>query len=209
MKIYGFNFLTFNLTKVLLTAEEMAIDYELVTLNAMQGEHKTEQHLARHPFGQIPVLEDKDFRLFESMAICRYLIESASSSTGLLSDNLRQRALQNQWVDMFLNATGKHLATFFYQEIVMPRRQLPVDQKACDEANNMLKQQLPLVENRLQSKPYLFGAELSLPDIVAWSYFEAASHTSYTLDQFPAISAWYTKLENRPSVQRIYSHYRT
>ena len=39
MKIYSFP--TFNLLKVLLTAEELNLDYELHLLDATKGEHKS------------------------------------------------------------------------------------------------------------------------------------------------------------------------
>jgi glutathione S-transferase len=34
---------------------------------------RSPEHLARHPFGRIPVLEHGDFRLYETQAILRYL----------------------------------------------------------------------------------------------------------------------------------------
>ena len=37
------------------------------------GETKTQEHLARNPFGRIPVVDHGDFRLYETQAILRYL----------------------------------------------------------------------------------------------------------------------------------------
>ncbi|KAK7699683.1 hypothetical protein SLS64_011456 [Diaporthe eres] len=39
------------------------------------GAHKEKQYIANlHPFGRIPALQDGDLILFESRAICRYLV---------------------------------------------------------------------------------------------------------------------------------------
>ena len=54
MDIYSFP--TFNLTKVLLTAEEAGVEYTLHLLDPMQGEHKSPEHMARHPLGKVPVI---------------------------------------------------------------------------------------------------------------------------------------------------------
>jgi hypothetical protein len=37
------------------------------------GAHRSPEHLARHPFGRVPVLEHGRFSLYETQAILRYL----------------------------------------------------------------------------------------------------------------------------------------
>jgi glutathione S-transferase len=56
---------------VLATLEEKGAPYRLAAL--APGQHKAPAHLARHPFGRIPVLEDGDFTLYETAAILRHL----------------------------------------------------------------------------------------------------------------------------------------
>lgn len=59
------------LRKALLALEEKHADYRLAVMG--MGESKTPAHLARNPFGRIPVLEHGDFSLYETQAILRYL----------------------------------------------------------------------------------------------------------------------------------------
>jgi glutathione S-transferase len=56
---------------VLATLEEKGAPYRLapVPLDARRGP----EHLARHPFGRVPVLEHDGFMLYETQAILRYL----------------------------------------------------------------------------------------------------------------------------------------
>src|SRR5438067_748261 len=56
---------------VMATLEEKGAPYRIAPL--APGESKQPEHLARHPFGRMPVLEQGDFRLYETQAILRYL----------------------------------------------------------------------------------------------------------------------------------------
>ena len=56
---------------VLATLEEKAATYRLMPV--APGTFRSPEHLARHPFGRVPVLEHNGFSLYESQAILRYL----------------------------------------------------------------------------------------------------------------------------------------
>jgi glutathione S-transferase len=56
---------------VLVALEEKGARYRLCAVPP--GTLKTPEHLARHPFGRVPVMEHGSFRLYESQAILRYL----------------------------------------------------------------------------------------------------------------------------------------
>src|SRR5436190_15498164 len=80
MKLYVFPIAP-NPTKVRLylaekTAGGAMIDLPQVTVNLLEGEQRGPAHLARNPFGRLPVLElDDRSYLIESLAIIEYLEE--------------------------------------------------------------------------------------------------------------------------------------
>jgi len=55
----------------LATLEEKGAPYRLFPV--APGTFRSPEHLARHPFGRVPVLEHDGFRLYETQAILRYL----------------------------------------------------------------------------------------------------------------------------------------
>src|SRR5690242_9751250 len=79
----------------LLGLEEKGLTYRPQFLKP--GDSKAPEHLARHPFGRIPVLEHGDFRLYETQAILRYL-DTLSTRSPLQLPDPKAAARMNQIV---------------------------------------------------------------------------------------------------------------
>lgn len=73
MTLWGFDGSTYVRTVKMLLAEKAATDFEQIPLNVLAGEPKNAEHLARHPFGKVPVLDCDGMRILETSAIARYL----------------------------------------------------------------------------------------------------------------------------------------
>ena len=73
MTLWGFDGSTYVRTVKMLLAEKGARDFDQVQVNVLAGEPKTPEHLERHPFGKVPVLDHDGFRILETAAIARYL----------------------------------------------------------------------------------------------------------------------------------------
>lgn len=73
MVLYGFDGSTYVRTVKMLLAEKGATGFTQVPLNVLAGEPRQPEHLDRHPFGKVPVLEHDGMRILETSAIVRYL----------------------------------------------------------------------------------------------------------------------------------------
>ena len=73
IKLWGFNNSTYVRTVKMLLAEKGVTDIEQVPVNVLAGEPKSPEHLARHPFGKVPVVDVDGFRVIETPAIAAYL----------------------------------------------------------------------------------------------------------------------------------------
>jgi glutathione S-transferase len=70
--LYGFDGSTYVRTVRMLLAEKGA-RYEQVPVNVLKGEPRQPEHVGRHPFGKVPVLDHDGFRIIETGAIAPYL----------------------------------------------------------------------------------------------------------------------------------------
>ena len=73
IKLWGFDGSTYVRTVKMLLAEKGVTDFEQVPVNVLEGEPKSPEHLERHPFGKVPVLDHDGLRIVETSAIARYL----------------------------------------------------------------------------------------------------------------------------------------
>jgi len=73
MTLWGFDGSTYVRTVKMLLSEKQFTDFEQVPVNVLAGEPKQGEHLARHPFGKVPVLDHDGLRILETSAIVRYL----------------------------------------------------------------------------------------------------------------------------------------
>ena len=55
----------------LATLEEKQVSWRIAPLRP--GQHREQAHLARNPFGRMPVMDHGDFTLYETQAIVRYI----------------------------------------------------------------------------------------------------------------------------------------
>jgi len=71
--LWGFDASTYVRTVKMVLAEKNFTKFNQVPLNVLAGEPRTPEHLERHPFGKVPVLDHDGMRILETTAIARYL----------------------------------------------------------------------------------------------------------------------------------------
>ncbi len=84
-----------NVRKVLWALDELGVPYEREDWGLPLRDPKVPEFLALNPNGQVPVIVENEFVLWESTAILIYLAERESR---LLPDQLELRALALQWL---------------------------------------------------------------------------------------------------------------
>src|SRR6218665_119181 len=85
-----------NVRKVVLCAQVLGIELPRTDAGMAYGVVNTPDYLANNPNGLVPLLEDGDFRLWESNAIVRYL---CAREGRLYPQDLRQRFDTERWMD--------------------------------------------------------------------------------------------------------------
>jgi len=201
MQLYGHPMSTCTRKVLCVLAEkEEKADFHLVDL--FKGEQKAPEHLARQPYGQIPVLEDGDFRLFESRAIMRYVAEKyANKGTRLIPADVKAKALMEQQISVESSNFTPNVMKVVVQEIFTPMRGGQPDKKVIDETLPLIDKVLDIYEQFLTQHKFLGGDEFTIADIGNATYFEYFMQTSgkALVEKHPKVLAWWNAVSSRPS----------
>jgi glutathione S-transferase len=203
MKIYGHPWST-NTRKTLATLAEKGGEAELVLVMIPKGEQRHPDHLARHPFGKVPVLEDDGFVLYETRAINRYLDEKLGGAR-LTPADPKASALVDQWTNAADSYFIPHAASVIVE--TMFRRYLGGDQDlaAIDRGREAMQPALDALDRRLASNDYVAGSAFTLADIHFMPYFEylvkigEAEHVT----RRKHLDAWWRRVESRPAWRSV------
>ena len=95
-----------NCYKVRLFLALIEVEYELIAVDFMAGQHKTPEYLAMNPLGQIPILQDEDLILRDSQAILVYLASQYGSEAWLPNDPVGL-GLVMQWLSTAANEIAR------------------------------------------------------------------------------------------------------
>lgn len=198
-KIYGYS--TFNPLKVVITAEELGIDYDYQFVDLGKRENLEPAHQARHPFGKVPVLEHDGQFVSESAAICRYLANA--NGKRLYSSDPMTAARIDQLMDTMSIHIGRWLSVYFWEELIAPKflDRVP-DPLVLEEAKGWLDKQLPYLDGLLAESRWLCGDAITIADCFTFAYLTISDNTSISLEPYGKLLAWYQTMAQRPAVQR-------
>ncbi|CAH2036282.1 unnamed protein product [Thlaspi arvense] len=198
-------FLFFNMA-VIFGLHEKDLDFELVFIDWIAGESKTKSFLSNlNPFGQVPVLEDGDLKLFESKAITRYLAEQyKEEGTNLLPNDPKKRAIVSMWMEVDTNQFLPVALTLIKELIVKPYQGLATDFTSVQENKEKLSEILNIYETRLRESPYLAGQSFTLADLhhlppIHYLLNTEEEEVKSLIYSRPSVAAWVEKMKCRPA----------
>jgi GSH-dependent disulfide-bond oxidoreductase len=180
--------------KVTVALEEMALPYEVVTVDLGKGEQKTPAFLALNPNGRVPVLVDDGFAIFESGAILIYLAEK----TGLLMPaDTQGRSRVLQWLMFQMSGIGPMMgqANVFYR--YFPEKIPAAIARYQGEGRRLFA----VLDTQLAEHEFLAG-DYSIADIANWCWVRTAKWSGIELSGLPHLQRWIAAIAERPAVQR-------
>jgi glutathione S-transferase len=204
MKIYGHPISTCT-RKVLTTLAEKQAKHEFVLVDLMTGAHKKPDYMAQHqPFGQVPALEDGDFKLYESRAIIRYLDETLPGQA-LTPKDPKGRALMEQWISVETSNFTPHVMTYVTQHMFAPMRGGQPDLAKVEEAKPKLQAALAVLDKQLAKGPHFLGDAFTLADICYMPYFEYGMQTPAkdVIGSHSNVMAWWKRVSERASWKTV------
>ena len=176
--------------------EEVGLAYEtrFVALDAL----RSPDHLARQPFGQIPVFEDGPLVLFESGAI---VLHVARSGPGLLPDDPVARARAEAWVFAALSTVEPPILDAEHARFFESERPWYEDRRAGVEAR--IRERLDRLAGWLGQRDWL-EAEFSAGDLMMASVLSRLGRDGI-LAQYPTLLAYLDRATARPAWGRAFA----
>jgi glutathione S-transferase len=179
--------------KVIVTAILKKIDYKFEVVIPVVPGNPPANWNTLSPTGMIPVLQDGDYTLADSNAICLDLEKKYPSPPVLPSDAASfGRAL---WFDAYAGGTiFRHaMHALFHQKIVAPNiNKVPTDKAVVDNVlTNVLPKILSYLDSQIEGK-FLVANTLTLADIAIASNFILYQYLGFEIDagQYPKLAKY-------------------
>ena len=171
--------------KVLLLLALLGTPYDLVKVNAIQGDTRKDDFLAKNPNGRIPLLELEDGTFLpESNAILFYLAEG----TRYLPDDRLGRARALQWMFFEQYSHEPYIAVLRFWTRHTDKTRSSEPQWAEREKKGY--DALGVMEQTLAGQDWLLGASPSIADISLYAYTHVADQGGFDLSAYPGVRAW-------------------
>lgn len=189
MKLYDME-LSGNCYKVRLLCSLLAIPYESVPVDLVNGEHKSAAFLCKNPRGQVPVLDDDGMLVWDSSAILLYLARQYGGDYWLPLDIKTMTEIM-QWLSVSQNEILYGLA----RARAAMKFNRPWDIEQC-RAHGKLG--LAALEQHLSGRLWLAGTHETIADIACYPYVALAPEAGVPLADFPAIRQWLKRVQSLP-----------
>jgi glutathione S-transferase len=169
----------------------LGLPYELCHVDLLSGAQKKPDFLSKNVFGQVPVLEDGDVTLADSNAILIYLAERYDTDARFWPRSPEDRAAVVRWLSVAAGQLSSgpgaaRLVRVFGSKLDHGR------------AVQIAEQLFGLLEAELSKRSYLALATPSLADVALYAYVKHAPEGDVSLEPYPAVRAWLTRVEALP-----------
>jgi glutathione S-transferase len=191
---------------VMLFAADESITLDLHLIDLFKGEHKQPAYLAINPSGQVPTLQDGDFRLTESSAILKYLADKKGSAA--YPADLKQRARINEMMDWFNTGLYRDLGygmvyaqtlpDYIYSDAAVQSATLARAQKKANHWLGILDQSILGPNNK-----FVCGNAISLADYLGICFLTLGEVAQLKFDAYPNVTRWISTMKARPNWAKV------
>ncbi|KDN49179.1 hypothetical protein RSAG8_02532, partial [Rhizoctonia solani AG-8 WAC10335] len=157
--IHGHAFATCT-KRVMAACNEIGLKYKIATVDILNKENKTEEYIAtKQPFGVIPVLDEDGTQIYESRAICRYLVAKYGKDSGLLpsQSDLKTYGLFEQAASIEYSSFDPSASQLTVERVFAKMHGRESDEKLAQKYIDNLNAKMDGYERILSKQKYLAG----------------------------------------------------
>lgn len=169
----------------------LGLPYEAIDVDLAGGAQRAPAFLAKNEFGQVPVIEDGDVTIADSNAILTYLAGRYDLTGQWLPSDPAGAAQVQRWLSvaagpLAFGPAAARLATVFGYKLDL------------EQAQTIAARLYAVVEPLLAGQRFLTGENPTIADVALYSYTVLAPEGGVSLDPYPHVRAWLTRVEALP-----------
>jgi glutathione S-transferase len=187
-----------NCYKVRLLLHQLGIPFEAMETDIMAGATRTQEFKAKNPIARVPTVElEPGTFLAESNAILWYFAEG----TPFIPTDKLERARMLQWMffEQYSHEPYVAVARAWIAFFGIPAGK----ERELEERIQKGYAALDVMEGELKKRPFFAGDRYSLADIALYAYTHVAEEGRFDLSRYPAIRAWFERVQAQPRHLRI------
>jgi glutathione S-transferase len=187
--------------------EEIGAPFELVFVDRANAAHKSPGYLKLNPNGQIPVLVDGDFILYEAAAICLHLADRFPEAKLVPPLQTTDRAHFYQWLFWCTNTLQAMLMHYFYGERLVDAGDAHAAAQVKKHAEARAGAMLDRLEEQIASHggDWLLGSTFSAVDPYALMLCRWTRNFARPARSLPRLATYLQRMLARPAVMRVFA----
>ena len=187
--------------KVLWTCLEANIPHELIHRGGKYGGLDQPDYLAMNPTRRIPTIEDDGYIGWESNSCVRYLATKYATGT-LWPEDLQIRAEADKWMDW--QCTHWMVIVPAFAWIIRSQSRFGAA-AGVEPARQETIQVYQMLDDRLEGREYVAGDIFTMGDITLCPrVHQMLNLEGFEIPGLPNVRAWYERLKQRPTFDRVF-----
>jgi GSH-dependent disulfide-bond oxidoreductase len=188
--------------KISIALEEMGLAYTAIPVNIGTGEQFAPDFLAISPNNRMPAIVDHapadggdPVSVFETGAILLYLAEKTGQ---FMPADLRGRVRVQEWLMWQMGGIGPMFGQDGHFKLYAPEK-IPY---AIERYDRECMRLLGVLDKQLVQTGDCVAGAYSIADMAIFPWIATVKARAISLDEFPAVKAWFTRLRARPKLQK-------
>lgn len=181
---------------------EKGVEIPMEDVDIRGGVNRQADFLAKNPSGTCPALELNDGSIVsEITAICE-LVEDKHPEPALIGKTPEEKAATRMWTRRVDLGVCEPMANGFRysQGLKMFESRMRCIPEAADGLKAVAQDKLAWLDQQLEGKEYIAGANVSLADILLFCFVDFGTNIGQPIDEKNKnIVAWHARMKARPS----------
>jgi glutathione S-transferase len=169
----------------------LGLAYERVHVDLLQGAQKQPAFLSKNVFGEVPVIEDGDVTLADSNAILIYLAERYDAAGRFWPRTPQGKAAVQRWLSVAAGSLASGPGAARLVRILGAKHDY-------DRAVAIAARLFGVLEGELTQRGYLVGSSPTVADLALYAYVARAPEGDVSLEPYPHVRAWLSRIEALP-----------